>query len=277
MEVNKHIGFRAEDEAELIEYLNKHNLRWKRGKIVSTLDIYESNTNWPWILEYTEKKGLFLSSEMVFSKDELKNAQWLRLRSKWRFGYPQPENAFGYESLTYTKDNHCDVCGVGLRQVDSFRIKKVPIWGKKSFLMLNWIGDELFLNEKAKLVLEGASISGVDFLAVKNCRGNKSLPDIYQLVILNKMKNGLIEGQSGIDQISICPHCGIKKYHPTGTGMLTYRKEVFENMPEIIKTAEEFGWGRGSHRNILISQRIYQLILEHDLAYDLVFEPLELL
>lgn len=275
MEINKHIGFDADDKL-LIKYLKKHNIKYNAEGYALTLDIYESSPHWEEINKIVGKLDLLCLSETVFSKEELLSAEWMEVRSVWHYSYPQPENEFGYKSVTYTKDDYCSECGAGLVQTELFRIKKEPSWrGKRHFLMLNWVEDELFVDETAKALLE-REFSFLSFCGVKNKKGTETLENIFQIIIPVLKEEGIVEKQRSIQEVMICPCCKRKKYHPVGEGMLQFRRNVFENAPDMVKSAEWFGWGHGADRTIIISQKMYQFILSHHLEKNLEFSPIEL-
>ena len=285
MEIQKHIFFIKNEAPELYDYIIKNKIKCKcsegiaAGDVFVSLDIYESNQHWNYIEKYCDihNVGKPIRSETIFSKNELNNAQWLTLRSKWHNGYPQPEAAFGYKKdITYSNDKHCSTCGDGLKQIDSFRLKKQPNWGNKHFFMLNWVFDELFVDGVAKNILEKEGITGISFLEVKNKKGTEVFEDTYQMIIHNRLKPGLITERRSIDDIYVCAECGVPKYHPTGMGMLAFKKEIFEGAPDVVKTAEIFGWGHAAPTEIIVSQKVYQTITKNRLDRSLVFEPIEL-
>ena len=59
--------------------------------------------------------------------------------------------------------------------------------------------------------------------------------------------------------------------------MLRFRSEIFDGAPDIVKTAEVFGDGHMSCRDILVRQKVYRLLVDAKLDGGLVFEPVELI
>lgn len=277
MEINKHVCFRMDESPKLLAYLIEHNIEFQPGEIISCVDIYESNPHWEYISMWVRQEKLLCRSETEFTKQELENAEWLTMRSQWRFGYPQPEGNFEYENITYTRRNYCPECSSGLVQVNPFRIKKVPKWGRRHFAELNWIGDELFVSDTAKSILESHNISGISFMGVQDKAGKEFFSDISQLIIHNIIEEGLFESKASIRQINSCPNCGITKYVPSGIGMLAFRKEIFDNQADIVKTGDLFGSDHYAAKVIIVRQSVYQMILQNNLERGLVFEPIELL
>jgi len=275
MEIKNSLRFAAQSAPELAVYLLATGLIKKMENPVS-LEICESDPHWPAIAELMKKGNVICTSETIFSKEELSKAQWLQVRSTWHYEYPQPEGDFFSKNFTYSFDGYCAACGSGLTQTAPFRVKKAPKWGKRSFCQLNWIDDELFLSESAKNVFTDNGIDCISFMPVLNKAGKEELPDFYQLIIPTILESALIAEPPVIDDITACPHCGVTKYHTRGNGMLRFKKEAFANAPDIVKTAEVFGWGSGASRQIIISQKVYQMITKNRMDRDLVFEVVEL-
>jgi hypothetical protein len=277
MEINKHVCFRLDEAPRLINYLQQNNIEYEMGEIISSIDLYESSPHWAHISECVEQEKLLCHSETVFTKQELQNAEWLTMRSQWRFDYPQPEGDFDYENITYTRQNYCPECSSRLVQVNPFRIKNPPKWGRRHFAELNWVGDELFVSDTAKSIFEGHNISGISFMKVQDKAGKEFFTDISQLIIHNIIDEGLFESKASIREINTCPNCGITKYLLSGIGMLAFQRKIFDNQPDIVKTGDLFGSGHYAARTIVVRQTVYQTIIQNNLERGLVFEPIELL
>lgn len=276
MEISKHICFKPHEVPTLVHYLRNNKVPFEDDEGLSVLDIYESSIHWPYIEKQVRSANLFCLSETIYSTEELRNAQWLSIRSQWRFGYPQPEDDFKYESITYTRRNWCPQCSSGLEQINPFRIKKVPKWGQRHFAELNWVGDELFVDDTAQVALTQAGTSGISFLEVCNKKGADIFRNIRQIQVERTLDMGLQTDGVSIREMLYCPKCGISKFVLSGIGMLSFRKEVFENQPDFVKTREFFGSGHYAARIILVRQKVYQTIIENGLGRGLVFEPVEL-
>lgn len=277
MDINYHITFRIDENREFLECLKKNSILYDDSAFVSSIDILQSDPRWSKIQVFVEKQKLLCLSKSVFSKEELQLSQWLSIRSTWNVGYPQPEGAFKYETITYTREHHCKECGCGLKQIAPFRMKKQPRFASRHFMMLNWVEDELFLDTAAKEVLQDGSVSGISFREVHNKGGNSILPDTYQLVVNHLLNDGLVPEESPLRAMLVCEKCGTTRYHPHGVGVFTFRKEIFENAPDIVKTAEMFGWGHSSSRYILIRQSVYRLLVEKKMSRGLEFSPINLI
>ena len=284
MEINKHINFLVQDQAELLAYFEQNNITFDKYLDIITLDIYESNEHWPTIEQYvkrSEKQGgrkITVLSNTIFSKQELDSAEYFFVRSIWRNGYPQPLDDNKYKKgITYSDDNACSKCGLDLKQIDSFRLEKRPKWGRRHFYMLNWVPDEFFVDEVAKNMLEKSGLSGFSFRSAKNRSGKEVFDNVWQLNIPTVLPKGIItENSTAIRQIWVCPECGKPKYTGSGIGMYKYKKETFNNAPDFSRTYEHFGWGYGMCQNIVINNKVYKFLTENQLDKCLEFRPIEL-
>ena len=140
-------------------------------------------------------------------------------------------------------------------------------------MMLNWIDDELFVDESVKTVFCNNHVSGITFKEVQSKKGEISFPEIQQMVITDILPPGIMLDEQSIDEIFVCAKCGTPKYHPTGIGMHSFQREIFKNAPDIVRSNEVFGWGHGADRLILINQKVYQLITQNKLDRGLIFAP----
>lgn len=274
MEISRHIVFRQDEAPALAKYLNQAGISFTSGTICS-LDILESSPHWSYVASCVEHRIAHNSvTQTLFSKEELNSAEWLQVRSKWCYGYPQPEGTFNDETFTYNRESFCRKCGVGLIQKNPFLIKNPPKWGKRFFTQLNWIEDELFTNSVGKTLFETSSLSGVRFRDVLSFTNKTICDGIYQLDITSLLSPSVVEQQRYVDNVQKCPCCGSYKYHPTGIGMLALYHDALREAPDIVKTAEYFGWGSGASHIILVRNSVYRSIMDKHIEKSLIFEPI---
>lgn len=274
MEIWNHFVFSEDKDPLVSRYIKENGIEYEDGDILCSLDISENDPHWEELASLLKAEKKFYLSETKFSKSELSSAEWLTVRSRWYYDYPQPEN--GYTDITYTEEKLCSCmdCGIERIQKDSFRFKRTPKWGKRNFCMTNWVYDELFISSKAKELIESSDLQGVSFLEVKNKSGKEILNDIYQMKIPYILPEGIADFTSGISGGRVCPICKKTKWSPNGRGPFVFHKDVFENAPDFVKSAEWFGAAASADRRILVSQRAYRFITENKLDSSLVFEPL---
>ena len=275
MEIWNHLAFDQSSNTRLTRFILENDIKYDLHDTICVLDISESNPYWNELEELIKSANIFFISETKFSKDELCSAEWLTVRSRWYYDYPQPEE--GYCKITYTKEHLCSnakECGMELIQKDNFRFKRTPKWGKRNFCMTNWVYDELFVSSKAKELLESSDLQGCSFLPVNNKSGKEILADVFQLKIPYILPNGIADVTSRIREIYDCPVCGRRKFRPNGRGQFVFYRSSFANAPDFVKSAEWFGGAASADRLIFVSQKAYRFIVENKLASSLVFEPI---
>ncbi len=280
MDVWNHIGFSKIVHKELWDYVREHNIpvNHRPDEHIASIQMYTSDPRWQWIETYMKAKRQSWISDTIFTKEELQQAQWMRVRSEWVTGYPEPMDGFAYQTITYTKDDYCAACGIGLKQVDCFRMKKVPSWGRRHFFSLFWESDELFVSEAVKRVFSLEGITGVEFMPVKNRSGTQVFEGIFQLRIQKTLEEGLICDLKNLKSSSICPQCARRKSVDNEGMMTQFKKNIFEGAPDVVKTGDYFGvaGNLSPEREIIISQKVYQCIIKNKLEKNLMFYPIEL-
>lgn len=277
MEIWNHFTFRKDLHPLTTQYILEKGIKYDYGEIVSAVDISENDPHWEELSRLLKLDNNSYLSETKFSKEELFSAEWLTVRSRWYYDYPQPENK--YRSITYADECMCSStngCGIGLIQKDSFRFKRTPKWGKRNFCMTNWIYDELFVSSKAKELMETSHLLGFSFLEVRNKSGKEILPDVFQLQIPYILPDGIADFNSCIREIYDCPICGKRKFLGNSRGQFVFKKEAFVDAPDFVKSAERFGGGFIACSLIIVSQKAYQFIVKNKLDSSLVFEPIRL-
>lgn len=267
---------RADDEAgqSALELLTRNGIPYSPPDPVIPLIVFkisEDAAYWPDFKKWMEKHGEISSLSVVCTKKELQSLPWLSVRSKWRWEYPQPEEE--YRKITYDAANFCKECGNGLVQKDSFYIKKTPHWGKRNFFMLNWIQDELFMNDKAARQLEESGLSGFQIIDVKNSGTGAKLNDIHQLFVTSTLPPALMNSDEVCKAEIHCPKCGHTKWVASGR-VEKLKKEAFCDINvDIVKSFETYGAGLMCCRDILVSQKFYRMLCDKELTNYLHFEP----
>lgn len=279
MRITNHIGFSKERYPILWKYIQDNAIPADHsdGEDIAAIDIHSEDPHWPWIMDYVATHNMLCLFDMEFTKKELREAQWLSVRTTWRYGYPEPSDGCKYENITYTKECYCSNCGTGLTQIDSFRMKTIPKWGQRHFYAPFWIEDELFISETAKKLLENSDLTGITFLPVKNKKGTEELPGVWQLSIPTILDEGLVEDDRFLKKVTLCPCCGKKKYCQNGKAQAIYRNGIFEDAPDFVKSGDCFGgMPKISAREIIISQKAYRFLADNKLDKGLLFYPITL-
>jgi len=104
---------------------------------MSILRITEDHELWPAVRELGERYCPIHQTFNEFTKAEIRRAEWLMLGSTGHFGYPQPEDGFGYLEATYDTTHYCRRCGIGAVQKAPFRFRAEPKAAHSQFMQLN--------------------------------------------------------------------------------------------------------------------------------------------
>ena len=260
---------------DVVNFLNEQKIEITNVEGIGSLEIFNDRSNLNEVVNFLELHNLkynAATSQCIYTKKEINEAEWLMVRGTWRNDYPQPEKDFGYIHTTYDSSDFCEKCLKGLVQKDIFMIKKKPNWGTKNFLMINWVHDEFFVSSKVETIFRDNNVKGLDFYKVFN-RSKKEIEGTKQIYINNYLQPG-IKNES-IKQELICSKCGYKKYLKK-LGFIYYSKDVFTSLDaDMIKSHEKFGEMTCSSL-IFITQRLYKIIVDNNLGRGLVYEPVQL-
>ena len=218
---------------------------------------------------YAEFKGnALITIGTEYTKQEFKEASWFKVWSNWRFDYPIVDNLKGQK--TFNKDNICPECKFGEEQTGSYIFKKSPKWGRdKYFCSTNW-SNTLFISNEGIKLLEDAGIKGYHLVDVLKNRTMEPFEDFSQIYIESKLEKGYIEKDSLIKSVEYCDVCKQKRIITNGKECY-FKKKIFDNIDvDFIQSYEWFG----SFHIIIISKRLYEIIMKNKMGRNLVIEPL---
>lgn len=208
-------------------------------------------------------------------------SQWFSL-STGHFGYPQPEDDFGYLNQTYDMTNACPTCHIGLKQTNEFRFKSEPRAKHSFFIGLNWVFDQIFVRPPVEEIFTKEGVTGISFSTPVINRTGRPMDTIKQLHVntvitaalpLDRYEFEICEypkSESSIKFLSAMgsrllkgPFCGQKKYH-----YLPYRKFILKsnslnNLPDFVRISEWFGSGGNAAQPIFVSQKVYEVIKKY--------------
>lgn len=260
---------------EIIDFLKVKKIKYDDSYAILIVEIYEDNPDWSNLNDLMIKYDASELIECVYTPKEISSAKWLRIRSKWRSEYPQPED--GYEKVTYDLTQYCSGCGCQSVQNDYFRLKRTPKWGKRNFLMIHWVESELFVHDEVVKLIMQEELKGFDFLPVLKYKSNEPLDNIKQIKVLNTLNFGMILKDEDIKKVLKCPKCNSKKYILSGRAKIVFNKEIFEGVDvDMVKSKEAFGDGLLCSQKIIISQKMYRVLCKYGLQKELAVEPITL-
>ncbi|MFD2288250.1 hypothetical protein GJU39_22155 [Pedobacter petrophilus] len=218
--------------------------------------------------------------DTVFSEIDRSKASYLMVYPSKMLGYPQPEEEdfeFPFDIYPYLKGvfeiEKTDTL-YGLlkgRQINNFNFKKEPNWGSSSIGSGFWIEDFLFTKpETFEKFFEPLGIKSMPVLEYKT---KKELKTVVQLVSQGTATANLDIKDYQIDQIQQVESWGIKKYTLLDKGFYP----SFIGNPgtlDLFSTKEYFGSGGVTENQIIISQKLYQLLKKNNVK-GLSYKPME--
>jgi hypothetical protein len=188
-----------------------------------------------------------------FNDAELDNSEYLLCDGFEEFGYPQPENNFGYLRETYDLSNYCDMCGRGLVQKAPFKIKKTPNLNKIKIFGLYWVYDAVFVSiDFYEKIFKPLNIGYLPVYGAKK----REIENIIQLKIPE------IDESLNLDfmDYELCPKCNHKKYTLIPKSFLpNYIEDV---LPPIFLSNEYFGSGGQAFKGIFLNQKLRQDLIK---------------
>jgi hypothetical protein len=228
------------------------------GKTVFLL-IPESDESWPILAENIEKFDVFHTVELRFTNADVRNASWCQLGVTSHFGYPQPEDDFGYREITYDPSVGCRKCGIGLVQIAPFRFRKPPTTTRSHLLQLNWVFGEFFVSAEARTHIETAGITGIHYESPVLHRTDEAIPGWFQM---KTIETAVFEVDASRLTVEACTECSQQKFNQPQSEMLRFKSSFRHSGPDVYRTTEWFGSGGSAYNTVLVSQRFVTMMLE---------------
>lgn len=217
-----------------------------------TFDIDEGDPRWPALSRVIRPLKMLDVVSTQFNRGELLGARACAVNWRWQEGYPQPEGDGSYLTKTYDTSSYCASCGMGLLQKAPFRMKGEPRWGKRSFLALNWIQDEIFTTPDVwQSVFEPI---GVKHAAVWHPTKDTPLKGCVQLVVEDEVELNMPAGHPSEQ----CTRCGRTRWAYFNRGVFPGPSAA--KLPPLFKSQQYFGSGHASHKQLMVSAELYQMI-----------------
>ncbi|MBR1402274.1 MAG: hypothetical protein IJ562_11975 [Prevotella sp.] len=246
-------------DEEQVAILRQHNIKVDVGIDhinIDDLNLYKKLIP---LLDKWEADLDFLGSD--FTKKERLSADYCIITTWGAYGYPMPDNDFGYLHNTYETKGMCSKCGTGLIQKDDFRVRKVP---KHPFWGLEWIYDEFFV--RTDLYEKVFKPLGIESRPLRKYKDDSIIDTYVQLVI------PVIDEPLDLStyDFKLCPKCGIIKYDPKTHGYFPLQEHP---LPHIYKSKEYFGDGFVAYRRIYVSAYLRDLMIENKMLKLPYFTP----
>jgi hypothetical protein len=231
------------------------------AKLLS-FDISESDPRWDTVFLLLKKyQGFDIyhggdQFDTFFSEEEIRSAEWLRLVSTFDQGRPQPSGNWPFKQLSLT--NVCHSCAI-YEQINPMRFYKEPGLGKKSFMSLIALG-ELFAAPEVCSAFEKMGAKGYEAREVIIHHTKQPSERVRQLYPSKTTLPGLI-GTERKRQV-VCQKCGTIKYYSHVKGVMFLKRKALIPDVDFMRTYEWFGVGYIAFREIIVSNRVANLILD---------------
>jgi len=261
MEHYHRVGINSKIDKGFLSIIEERGIPFKSielpGGISSLIvfEIYESDPNWEIVSRFIKSTNASDMHETIFSTEEIRNAEWLRLIPTFEQGYPQPKLHWPIKQLSY--EIICPKCCI-YQQTNSMRMAKEPSLRTKSFMTFIWTRDA-FCTPEVIQGLEKIQAKGYEVWDAVIHKTGKPSERVHQLYIPGIASPGIIIDDNL--ERKICPVCGTTKYYPHVRGKTYLKGEALLPDTDFMLTQEWFGHGLLAWREILVSNRVASLIL----------------
>ncbi|WP_227288064.1 hypothetical protein [Boseongicola sp. H5] len=269
MKINRRYSLRLE-RSELKPFVDlgliRENDYSDLVKVVG-FDLLEDDERIPSVQRLLHGRKYLTHDTATFSDDDLKGADHLALGFQWLNGYPQPDDDFGYERITYSPIGFCQGCGIKGPQITPFRLRLPPKWGRRKMFSLNWIFDEMFV-ETSYYDTRFRPL-GLEARDVVHHKSGEILPTVKQIDLPDVDFGFQMDTSKG----EICKVCDTPRYHPNVVDYLPSLDRDASAYP-VFRANTYFGDGFQSFRKIVISSNVFKMLRE-DKVRALHFHPIK--
>lgn len=257
---------------QLIEFLNKHNIEYKKGanQLWIKFSICSLSPEAEFCLKELEKVNIRKDYTTVeFSSKELLEAEFLMMRPKRQSIDIENEDAFQYGCKWISRWGHEFMRHE--EQVKELVVKKVPPMKKNNAFWCESTGFSIiFADIRIRELAEENSLMGIEFknIFLKN---GKCSDEFFQMTSSNILKKECIAWGYG-EKIEHCTKCGKEQYVIDNAWQLHLDFSKIEKQSDLYVTESIFG--EGIARPIyVISQKFYRLLVENKLNRSVTFYP----
>jgi len=258
---------------QITKLLEKNNIYISTKSFIYSFSIFEDDPFYQKVTKYIKKgilNDLAANAKYHYSDKDILNSDWFSIRSTHHWSYPQPEDT--YLESTYNLKNYCFSCGYGAIQKDNFMMRKEPPWGRRYFMHLHWIMDELFINSKLLDNFNKHYFSGIEIKNVYNKNKTTFLDTVKQIFINNSIKCDF--KNQNINKLINCSTCGNQKHVLSFTGFFYCSGKTIESFShDFFKSKEVYGDGKMAAHEIIVSKKVLTFILDNNIN-EIAFTPI---
>lgn len=278
MRTRARITFREDDASKANEILRPFGFKASRNTFIHLATVFTDEGRYGELIVELKRLGIDyrVQEEKVFDRNELRAAEYLLLASATLWGYPQPEDNFGYKDASFDMLTACPLCGQGANQAKPLMVRGRIGLGKKDITAMFWIY-ELIVSSRLRLLTESAGLTGVKFwplLRYRSGRPGEPIPGYYQLLI-----NSIMPPASGTTVFPVVTlprgiqacSCG-RTGHNWPVNQLRYKRNDLAAARDFNKTFEWLGGGLDTSQLKVVSSRVYEMFVKNKVKGP-VFEP----
>ena len=270
-----------ENKWGLEKFLNTNEIsyektdEWLDGDSLLIFDLYEDEKVYTkFKIHFPYVAMLDADKSVVYSKEDIQNAEWLTVRSKGtKVQWIYNEKAFN-QQCPYKRIFIKDIYYRHLQQTDILEATKRVHWGRRQYFSGPATGDTfLFCSERAKSLLN-KKWAGLSFYPVKKYRTQKMIDDLYQLYFSEVLSVNAICGGKKI----ICRGCGRELvYISSMVQMLHIDRQHLKDTQMVYTTGEVLTMDSIHNETFslyVVPQEFYQFCDRYEMNRGMVYEPI---
>ena len=238
-------------------------------------DISEDDPVWPKVSEIIKKNKIPTVAHTEFTESEILSAEWVCIVPGYfeDDGFPMPHLDGSWRNISFNAGKECPNCGIGIDQTAPIHLKSEPNLKDNDFISIFWTYN-IFARNEVFDVLSQNGITGFEAYPVIHYKKEVPLTTVKQLKISKVLAPGVIadnliradvEGITSDNTITNEDYpCGHIKYLGLSRGMYKFSRDIFKDMPDLVKTHEWFGGGHEAIQLVLTSAKFVKVYMENN-------------
>jgi len=262
MEILHRISINSKKDAEFMTAIHELQIQHTAIELPGgessfiTFEMTESDPRWNVVADLINMCSAVNIVETIFSEEEIRSAEWLRMICVFEQGYPQPKMSWPFNQPD--RELLCPKCAI-YRQIAPMHIAREPHLGKKAFMTTIWT-HEIFCIPAVFSGFEEIHARGYEAWDVILHKTGETSQKVRQLFVPAIAEPGVVfEDQQ---KRMKCPECGTVKFTAHMRGILRIRRESLIADTDFMLTNEWFGSGYLAWREIIVSNKVAQLVLD---------------
>lgn len=204
--------------------------------------------------------------EYIIPDEVTRETEYFVVYPTWRNGYPHYQSDYIKRSFRLDPPAKCECNAI---QIAPININRYPKWTNRHFMGLFWLHDLLFCDPVIKELCQKNEIKGVEFGDVYFRNKETPLEDVFQLTITHTTQTPFKYHQQEITSAFICKSCGKLKVYRSEDYLYKIDSPSFDVNCDVFYSGKMF-----NSRKIIISKKLYRLLMEHKYLKGLNVQPL---